>query len=136
MIFINSKINSLIEYALANREKYINANPYPHIIIDNFFHDAIESIVNTPLVVIIPFVILDFYNSVATTGTLTMTAATASSNGYLSSSDFTPLSLSNSVSLFNISGVAFVIVALLPIPPTALLKPEAKSLKLPLDNPT
>tara|TARA_Y100000389_G_C17294542_1_gene429765 strand:+ start:45 stop:845 length:801 start_codon:yes stop_codon:yes gene_type:complete len=38
MIFINSKIESLNKYALVNAVKYRNANPFPHIIIDDFFN--------------------------------------------------------------------------------------------------
>lgn len=39
--YINRNINDIIKYGLDNANKYKNANPFPHIVIDDFFDEEI-----------------------------------------------------------------------------------------------
>ena len=41
MSYLNKKYLDLDNYALENREKYANAEPFPHIVIDNLFNENI-----------------------------------------------------------------------------------------------
>tara|TARA_B100001063_G_C16744582_1_gene546740 strand:- start:125 stop:922 length:798 start_codon:yes stop_codon:yes gene_type:complete len=41
MSYLNKKYEQLESYAFENREKYANADPFPHIILDNFFNESI-----------------------------------------------------------------------------------------------
>ena len=41
MNYLNKKYLDLENYALENREKYTNADPFPHIVIDNLFNENV-----------------------------------------------------------------------------------------------
>ena len=39
MKYINFSTKELMNKAIALKDDYINANPFPHIVLDNFFND-------------------------------------------------------------------------------------------------
>ncbi len=41
MKYINKKINDIIKFGSENKDKYKNANPFPHIVIDDFFDEEV-----------------------------------------------------------------------------------------------
>ena len=45
MDFLNIKKNELKQIALSKKKEYINAVPFPHIVLDNFFKDSILDLV-------------------------------------------------------------------------------------------
>ena len=47
MNYLNLNYNELENYALENKENYVSAKPFPHIVIDNFFNnDLLNNLIN------------------------------------------------------------------------------------------
>ena len=47
MNYLNLNYNKLENYALENKENYVSAKPFPHIVIDNFFNnDLLNNVIN------------------------------------------------------------------------------------------
>ena len=47
MNYLNLNYNELENYALENKENYLSAKPFPHIVIDNFFNnDLLNNVIN------------------------------------------------------------------------------------------
>ena len=47
MNYLNFNYNELENYALENKENYLSAKPFPHIVIDNFFNnDLLNNVIN------------------------------------------------------------------------------------------
>ena len=47
MNFTQKNINELNKFAYMKKEEYLNASPFPHIVIDNFFNEKLlDNILN------------------------------------------------------------------------------------------
>ena len=47
MNYLNLNYEELEKYALKNKENYVSAKPFPHIVIDNFFNnDLLNNVIN------------------------------------------------------------------------------------------